>query len=280
MNNTSKAVLLMFLSAIAFTIMGIMVRLSGDLPTFEKVLFRNLISLIVAFFTIRKTKAKIIGDKKNLKFLILRSFLGLCGVMLFFYAIDNIYLADAAMLNKISPFFVTLFAFFFLKEKINKIQIPGLILVFSASMLVIKPKFDLSILPSLAGFLSAAAAGGAYTVVRYLSGKESPATIIFFFSLVSTLGVLPLSLIDFIMPDQMQWITLLLTGVFAAFGQFALTNAYRFAPANQVSVFSYAHIILSALAGYFIWNEVLDIYSIIGGTIVITVSVIMYFYNR
>ncbi len=280
MSDKSKSVLLMLASALSFAFMGAMVKFAGDLPVFEKVLFRNLVSLIIAFVSVRKSGEMLFGKSENRKYLLARSLFGLTGVVLYFYSIDNMYLADSAMLNKLSPFFVVIFAYFFLKEKISKIQIPGIIIVFAASLLIIKPQFDLSILPALAGVGGAAVAGAAYTLVRYLGGKEKPATIVFFFSFISVIGMLPIVALDFVMPSLGEFAALIGTGIFAAIGQFGLTYAYKYALANEVSVYNYSHIIFSAGVGFLFWGEISDIYSIIGGSIVILVSVVIYLFNR
>jgi drug/metabolite transporter (DMT)-like permease len=99
-------------------------------------------------------------------------------------------------------------------------------LVFAAATLIIKPKFDLSVLPALAGFVGAAVAGAAYTLVRYLGSREKPATIVFFFSLISVLGMIPAVAANFVMPKWLEFAALLATGVFAAGGQFGLTYTF------------------------------------------------------
>jgi len=260
--------------------MGAMVKFAGDIPLYEKVLFRNLISLIIAVIVVYKTKVPLFGKKENRGFLLLRSFFGLSGVVLYFYAIDNMYLADSSMLNKLSPFVVTLLAKFFLKEKIQKFQIPLLFIVFFASLLIIKPEFDLSIMPALAGLGSAIAAGSAYTVIRYLGPREKPATIVFIFSLISVVGMLIPTSIVFVMPTYEELMYLIGTGVFAAGGQFALTYAYRFAPASELAIYNYAHILFSAIVGYIFWSEISDVWSLTGGSIIISVSVAAWYFGR
>lgn len=189
-------------------------------------------------------------------------------------------LADSAMLNKLSPFFVTLFAALFLKERLGKAQIPALIIVFLSSLLIIKPRFDLSILPALAGFCSAICAGGAYTLIRFLKNRERPETIVFFFSFASVIGTFPLMLMDFVMPTGIQFLFLLLIGVAASFGQFGLTLAYRYAPASEISIYNYTSILFAALVGFLIWGEVPDIYSIAGGIGIILVATALFFSKR
>jgi len=280
MTDKFKAVILMLISALSFAFMGAMVKLAGDLPVIEKVFFRNLISLIVAFTLIKKARVSLFGSKKNQKYLLLRSCLGLSGVIFYFIAISRLSLADSSMLNKLSPFFVTIFAGFFLKEKLLKVHVPVLIIVFLASLLIIKPKFDLAVLPALSGFLSAMAAGAAYTVVRFLGSREKPATIVFYFSFISVVGLLPFLIFKFEQPSFSQWFYLLGTGLFAASGQISLTYAYKLAPAVDIAVYNYTNVIFSAIIGFFIFQEISDLWSIIGIMIIISASVYLYLYQR
>lgn len=280
MSRKSGAVLLMLLSAFSFAGMATMVKLSGDFPVVEKVFFRNLVSTIIAYFIIRAEGVSLIGHKGSRRFLLMRSSLGIVGVVLNFYAIGHLYLADSAMLNKLSPFFVTFFAILFLKERVTKVQIPAMILVFAAAQLIIKPRFDFSIIPALAGFTSAIMAGSAYTFVRYLKDREHPATIVFFFSAFTLLFTIPVMVVQFQVPNLVELLYLVGIGIFGAGGQFALTFAYRFEKASEISVYQYTNIIFAAFIGWMIWGEVSDIYSLIGGAVIILVSVFLFRYNK
>ncbi|MBK5241656.1 DMT family transporter [Clostridium sp.] len=279
MDNKPKAITLMLVSALAFSIMGAMVKLSGDIPLFEKVFYRNLVSLGMAYIMIKNNKASLFGKKENQKYLLSRSLLGLLGVILSFYALNNLVLSDANMLNKISPFFVTLFAAVFLKEKLSKIQIPVLIIVFSGALFIIKPQFNFSVLPSLAGFISAMCAGAAYTLIRFLREREKAATIVFYFSFVSVVVMFPLMMMNYQKPTIIQFIYLACVGVFAGLGQFTLTNAYRYAPAAEVSIYVYTSIVFSAIIGFIVWSELPDYLSIIGTVIIISAAVFTYIHN-
>lgn len=280
MKNKSKAVLYMILSSLGFAFMGAMVKLAGDIPVMEKVIFRNLISLFIAFIAIKNSKAPLLGKRENQKYLLGRSILGLIGMILYFYSISELCLADSSMLNKLSPFFITLFAVIFLKEELTFMKIISMIVVFIGALLVIKPQLNLSIIPALAGFSSAAFAGGAYTLVRFLKDREDPSTIVFYFSLVSVLGVLPFTILNFKPFTKIQFLYLILTGVFAAIGQFSLTYSYKYAPASEVAIYNYTNIVFSSIIGFFIWKEVPDMLSVIGGIIITAMAVIIYLYNK
>jgi len=276
MKNKKLAILLMLISALSFSFMGVMVKNLSHLPFVEAVFFRNVVSVIIAASMILYKKIPIVQSKKNLKLLIARSVIGLMGVTAYFYSIQNMPLADSAILNKMSPFFVLIFAFILLKERINKYQILTVILAFIGIAFVIKPELDSNILPSLVGLGAAITAGLAYTIIRMLSGKEHPTTIVFFFSVISVLVMLPLLIIYYVQPSTTDFIYLILTGVFAAIGQYCLTYSYKFAKASEVSIYSYATVIFSAILAYILWHENLSFSSIVGILVVLTASYLNY----
>ena len=281
-DNRLKGVSFMLISGVSFALMSVAVREAGELPVFEKVFFRNFVSMFVAIFMIKRSHVKVplFGKRENQKYLLARSLLGLLGVILLFYAIQNITLTDANILSRLNPAFVTLFAFFFLKEKISSFQVPALIMIFGFAILVIKPTFDVTVIPALAAVGTAICAGATYTIVRFLKGREEPATIVFYFSFISVVVMLPLMLADFVIPTPIQLCWLLAIGVFASFGQFGLTLAYKYSKAAEVSIYSYSTIVFVAVLGYLFESEVPDVWSIIGGLGIISTAVILYIHNK
>ena len=284
--NRPRAVILMCLSAISFALMGAMVKLSGDLPLFEKVFVRNLVSLGVAVVMVRMAGARLLGHWHHQPMLMARSLIGLGGVMSFFYAIDHLLLADATILNKLSPFFVSLFAGLFLAERLGGCRLVGMLVAFSGAALVIKPQLAFAeggveaLLPAMVGLGSAMLAGAAYTLIRAMRGREASATIVLHFSLVSSVVTLVPMLMNPVMPSGPQALALLGIGIFAAGGQILMTTAYRLAPAGEVSIYSYLTIVFSALAGWAIWGEVPDIASLIGFVLIAGVTLIGWHASR
>ena len=114
-----KGILCIIASACGFAIMSAFIKLAGDLPSFQKTFFRNLVAAVIALYLIIKHKGSLVGKKENRKILILRSTFGTIGIICNYYAVDRLVLSDANMLNKLSPFLVVIFCALFLKEKIN-----------------------------------------------------------------------------------------------------------------------------------------------------------------
>lgn len=276
MESRSKALWYALASAFAFAVMGVFVKLAADTPVLDKVLFRNLVSLVITFVIVLQNHRPIIGERRNQLALMGRSLLGIGGVVCFFWAIDHLFLADATMLAKLSPFFVAIFAAVFLHERLTIRVSAALVLGFAGGLLVIKPSFDLAVLPALIGAASAVFAGGAYVLLRFLRNREAPETIVFHFSLVSVVGLLPFVLPNFGRPTLTESMWLLGIGLGAAVGQLTLTASYRHGPAGQVALAGYSNIIFSAFFGWLLWTEVPDLLSLTGGLLILAGGVVAF----
>ena len=194
---------------------------------------------------------------------------------------DRLFIADASMLNKMSPFFAVIFSFFMLREKISLFQTIVVISAFAGSILVVKPSVtNMDFLPGLIGLWGGICAGAAYTYVRKLGNGGTKGTVtVIFFSGFSCLVTLPFLLFDYHTMTLVQLGWLLLAGLAATGGQFAITAAYCHAPAKEISVYDYSQILFSVFLGYVVFAQIPDWYSILGYIIIISVAISMFLYN-
>ncbi len=274
-----KGIIYILLSALFFSIMAAFVKSVPELPLTEKMFFRNLIGLIAVSFTVYRKKIKLKPQKPTLMFL--RSLFGLIGVGLYYAALERLPLANAVILNKLSPFFVMIFAVFFLKEKVNRLQKVALLIAIIGAFFVVRPNLDYSLLPGLLGLLSAAFAGAAYTVIRKLTAYDPPILIVFYFCLFSSVILLPVMTFEgFVVPNSTQLLSLFGIGVAALIAQLFMTNAYQYAPASELSIYSYANIIFSFLIGLVVWLEMPDALSIFGGILIVLGGIVNYMNSR
>lgn len=282
LSSKTKGVIFIILSALSFTGMNTFVRLAGDLPTMQKVFFRNFVAMIFAFAAMVKAGDSFKPKKGSVKYLLIRSAAGLAGVFGNFYALDKIELSNASMLNKMSPFFALVFSAIFIKEKVKPKQAVAIAVAFIGALFIIKPTFsNADLLASLAGFAGGMAAGGAYTCVRWLGIKgENGRLIVLFFSVFSCVFTVPYLIFDYHYMTAFQWFALLMAGVFAAGGQFAITAAYTHAPSREISVYDYSQIIFAAVVGFFVFGDIPDVWSFVGYFIIIAMAVWMFVYNN
>lgn len=282
MSGKAKAIGYMIFSAGSFACMNAFVRLAGDVPSVEKSFFRNLVAAFVALTILLREKQGFAIKKGTLPYHLARSILGTIGILCNFYAVDHLVLANASILNKMSPFFVLLFSFLILKEKLTHFQIGAVLTAFVGALFVVHPTLEnMALTPSLIGLTSGIAAGGAYTMVRVLGlkGERSP-VIVFFFSTFSCLIVVPWLLFHFQPLTLHQFLMLVGAGVAATGGQFGATLAYTHAPAREVSVYDYSIVLFAAILGYVLFDQVPDHWSVIGYVLVVGAAVMVFLYNN
>lgn len=248
----------------------------------EKAFFRNFIAAVIVFIILRRRHIPFRIEKPARLYVLLRCVFGTAGLVLNFYAIDRLDLADANMLNKLSPFFAILFSGFLLRERVKPLQAAAVVGAFIGALLIMKPTgTNLLLVPAVAGFFGGMGAGAAYTCLRKASrlGAGGP-LIVFCFSCFSCLFTLPFILADFVMPTGRQLALLLLCGLCGAGGQFSITAAYTFAPAREISVYDYTQVIFSAVLGFFLFDQLPDAWSFLGYALIIAMAVANFIYNN
>lgn len=278
----TKGIACILIAAFGFSMMTVFIRLAGDIPTAEKAFFRNFAALLLVSVLLAAKRIPLKPEKGSWPYLAGRSVFGTIGLLLNFYAVDHLVLADANMLNKLSPFFAIIFSVFLLKERPTAVQIAGVLTALLGSVLIIKPGFEgAPFVPSLAGFVSGAAAGLAYTFVRKLGARgENGLRIVFYFSLFSSVMTLPFFLLSPVRLTGYQLLMLLLCACSACIGQFGITCAYLYAPAKEISVYDYSQILFAAALGYIFFHQIPDVWSVVGYVLICGAGIVMFLYNR
>ena len=278
-NNILKGILCIIIAGFGFALMSLFVKLSGDLPSIQKGFFRNIIAVFISSIPLIKHWRFINIPRNNTGWLVLisRSVFGTIGLVLNFYAISHISLADSSIIQKLSPFIIIILSYIFFKEEMTKFQVFAIIIAFIGITLIIKPSGNNIIsMGALAALLGALCAGIAYTCVRYLGTHNiSGEFIIFFFSSLSSLMLLPYLILDYRTMTYYQLLMLLLAGISATIGQYGVTFAYKFAAAKNISVFDYSQVLFSGIFGYMFFGEFPDFQSLIGYVIVISVGIVL-----
>ena len=278
-NNILKGIFCIIIAGFGFALMSLFVKLSGDLPSIQKGFFRNIIAVFISSIPLIKHWKVINIPRNNTGWLVLisRSVFGTIGLVLNFYAISHISLADSSIIQKLSPFIIIILSYIFFKEEMTRFQVFAIIIAFIGITLIIKPSGNNIIsMGALAALLGALCAGIAYTCVRYLGTHNiSGEFIIFFFSSLSSLMLLPYLILDYRTMTYYQLSMLLLAGISATIGQYGVTFAYKFAAAKNISVFDYSQVLFSGIFGYMFFGEFPDFQSLIGYIIVSSVGIVL-----
>jgi len=247
----------MLFSALLSALNGAVAKMLGaEMSALEIVFWRNLAGVLFILLALRHTPATLPGGRPEL--LVLRGVLGFSAMILFFYTITAIPLGEAITLNKTSPLFVTILAFFLMKERISPWGILALMLGFLGVLFITSP-WGLSIsyahlLGLVGGFLAACA----YATIKRLRHLYDARMIVLSFTAMGTLLPLllftlapyltPPAALEFLFPGfhwpqhASTWGLLLFLALTATLSQWLLTRAYTQGRAGIVGVVSYANI--------------------------------------
>jgi len=248
---------LMIQAAVAFSLMAVCVKTaSRDLPSIEIVFFRSIIGFLLTLFFIRINKVPYFGTQK--KQMIIRGVCGFFALHFFFYSLANLPLGTAVLLNYTSPFFVLLLSPVILKEKVPAWLFSLVILCFAGLWLLTTGEIDYRSKYFAAALASSAFAAVSYITIRAVKGKESPFTIMFYFTLISSVASAFFTVPVYQHPSPQGWITLVGAGLWAFAGQYFLTHAIHHAPPSLVSPFSYLTPVLAYFYGLIFWDETLS----------------------
>ena len=255
MTDRHKGILYMVCGSFFLALMATFVKLSGEMPVVEKLFFRSIVGAVVSGYLLYR-KGEGFGGH-NRKVLFLRALFGCVALVFNFIAIDRLPLANAVILNQLSPFFTIIFAYLLLKERMVKQQWYAIGIALIGVVLIVKPGPGYTLFPAIAGLLSAILAAVAYVIVRFLRKSDNPQTIVFYFTTFTCLATFPFMVAgQYVTPSPLQLATLFAVGVAATSGQFLLTNAYRYCEAGDLSIYSYVYALFAMILGFLLWREV------------------------
>ena len=276
------AIKYMLIASLLFALTGFFAKLlSQNIPSVEVVFFRNVTGLFIILFAIYKSPLKQIGGKPLL--LLARGFIGFIALLMYFYNIANIPLAEAQTFTKTSPIFTAIFSYFLLKENLSIKAWTGIFIGFIGILFI--TGFDVTTLSKTdwLGILSGVGAGLAYTSIRELKKYYDTRIIVLSFMSIGTIGPFILMLLSefyssssydfmlssFVMPKQDDIIYILGLGLSATISQYTMTKAYSLAKGGIVGTIGYTNIIFSIFLGMLLGDTFPSIYVTIGIILII-----------
>jgi drug/metabolite transporter (DMT)-like permease len=250
-----------------FALMNAFVKLLAHLPTMELVFFRCGIATVIGFISLYRAKVDWIGSNRLLLFL--RGTFGTIALFTFFYTLQHMPLGTAVAIQYLSPVFTAIFAIFLLKEKVRPVQWFYFMLSFSGVLLIkgIDTKISWELLS--VGIISAIFSALAYNMVRTMREREHPLVVVLHFQLLGAVAGGIVSVFDWQMPEGMDWVYLLLVGVFTQLGQEHLTRSLQLERIAKVSILNYLGIVYALLFGWILFDEIHPLVELLGIVLVI-----------
>ena len=268
--------LYMFMSVCAFSIMDLIVKWSDNYPLGQVIFFRGFFGLVLYYFVIPKERLKDFYFTKRPMLHFSRCFFGLMALLSIFTALRNLPLATVVSISFAAPIFTTIFSIFFLSEKVGYFRWLAVFVGFVGIIIISEP--GLSSLNVYYIFPVIFVLGMSYVAIsiRQLSSTEPVWLISLYFSAAITLAGLFTIPYGWLMPNLTDLILLSLIGIFGGVANLWLSQSYKFSEVSLVTPLKYLALVFAIIFGYFIWDEIPTIKTLVGATLVITSSVIIF----
>ena len=268
--------LYMFLSVCTFSVMDLLVKWSSNYPTGEVLFFRGFFGLLPTYFLIPKNKLKTFYTTERSKEHLFRCLMGLMALIAIVVALRELPLAVVVSLSYAAPLFITVLSIFLLSEKVGIFRWLAVIIGFVGVIIIAEPGFKgmnyLYFLPLIFCI------GMAFVTItiRKLSTTEPIWLISIFFTITISIAGLATIPMGWKMPNFQDFILLALIGVTGGSANLFLTQSYKLSEVSLVAPLKYLALVFAIFFGYFIWNEIPTIKTLIGASLVVLASLIIF----
>ena len=268
--------LYMFLSIIGFSLMDVIVKWSVDYPVGQVLFFRGFFGIIFYFFIIPRERLHDFYKTKRPGLHSLRCIAGLIAIIAIFIALRKLPLATVVSISFAAPIFTTIFSIFLLSEKVGVYRWLAVLVGFIGILIITEP--GISNLNIYYIFPIIFCLGLSYVAItlRQLSTTEPVWLISLFFSIAITfLSFLTLPF-GWVMPSFNHFLILSLVGIFGGVSNLWLSQSYKYSEVSLVTPLKYLTLVFAIIFGYFIWEEIPTIKTLIGALLVIVSTLIIF----
>jgi len=266
---TTQGILWMLLTGLCFLGVTVVVRYIGPrVPAAEAAFLRYVfgtLMLLPVFVQILFGSIKV----QAWRTLTIR---GVChgfGVILWFYAMARIPIADVTALGYLTPVLVTVGAAIFFKEELHLRRIMAVVFGLVGVMIILRPGYIAISEGQIAQLIATPLFAISILMTKHLTVKESLSVIVAMLSLICTITLFPIALMNWIAPTPTELLLLALTAAFATLGHYTMTRAISLAPLAVLQPIGFLQLLWATLMGAWLFSESIDIYVIIGGAILI-----------
>lgn len=258
----------MIISSIAFTLMNVTVKKLVHYDTYQIVFFRSLGSLLFTMGYLHYFKISFFGNNKKL--LLLRSFVGLMSMSLFFMSLKYLPVGSAVTLRYLAPIFAAIFVVIFLKERIMPIKWLFILMAFGGVVVLKYSDLQINTIGLFIILGSAIFGGLVYMVISKIGQTEHPITIVNYFMLFSTIVGGIISMFNWKTPLTEDLLPLFSLGIYGFFGQLYMTKAFQMDKVSRIAPIKYMEVIFTVIIGALMFNEIYTFWSLLGIGMIVT----------
>ncbi len=259
----------MLITGICFISVTAIVKYMGTaLPPAQMAFLRYLLGLVFLIPALRALKATRL-TARQMKFFTFRGLVHGLAVISWFYAMTRIPIADVTAMNYLAPIYVSIGAALFLGEKLAFRRIAAIVLALVGALIILRPGFREVSSGHLAMMFTAIAFGGSYLSAKVMAGEVKPSVVVAMLSILVTIVLAPFAYLVWVTPSISDLALLFIVACFATAGHYTMTLAFAAAPLTVTQPVTFTQLIWAVLLGYFVFDEAVDIWVVLGGVIIL-----------
>jgi drug/metabolite transporter (DMT)-like permease len=262
-------ILWMLLTGLCFVAVTALVKYLGSrIPAPEAAFLRYLLGLVFLIPVLRPILATRVTRRQHVLFGV-RGVLHALGVMLWFFAMTRISLAEVTAMNYVSPVYVTIGAALFLGEKLAFRRIAAVAFALIGAAIILRPGFRELNLGHLSMLGTTLVFAASYMIAKTLADEQNPAMVVGMLSLWVTVALAPFAAAVWVPPTLAELGLLFAVAFFATSGHLTMTLALRAAPITVTQPATFLQLVWAILLGAFVFNEAVDVWVILGGVLIL-----------
>ena len=260
----------MFVTGLCFVAVTALVKYLGDdMPAAQSAFLRYALGLVFLLPMLSSLRA-VTFTRQNLSFFGLRGLLHALGVILWFYAMTKISLAEVTAMNYLSPIYITLGAALFLGEKLAARRIIAVIMAFIGALIILRPGLR-EISPGHVAMIGTAILFAAsYLMAKRMSGQVNASVVVGMLSITVTICLAPFAFVVWVPPSATQLFWLFWVAAFATAGHFSMTLAFAAAPVTLTQPVTFLQLIWAVILGAVVFGEGVDPFVVLGGVVIMS----------
>lgn len=264
------AIFWMIVTGLCFITVTALVKYMGSrLPPAEMAFLRYLLGLVFLIPAVGALRAARL-TKRQWGLFATRGVFHALGVILWFYAMVRIPLADVTAMNYLAPIYVTIGAALFLGERLAFRRIAAVVLALVGALIILRPGFREISSGHFAMIFTAIVFGGSYLTAKVMADEVKPSVVVAMLSIFVTIALAPFALVDWVTPTWRELGLLFLVACFAVGGHYTMTLAFAAAPVTVTQPVTFMQLIWAVLLGYFAFGEQVDVWVIVGGVVILS----------
>ncbi|WP_299282513.1 DMT family transporter [uncultured Tateyamaria sp.] len=192
------------------------------------------------------------------------------GVILWFYAMTRIPIAEVTAMNYLAPVYVSIGAALFLGERLAMRRIAAILVALIGTAVILRPGFREVEPGHLAMLFCAVTFAGSYLLAKIMADEVKPAVVVAMLSIFVTAGLAPFAATDWVTPSWNDLGLLFAVACFATAGHYTMTLAFAAAPVTVTQPITFLQLVWAVLLGAVFFAEPVDIWVILGGTLILS----------